>query len=512
MPSFCVPLLILALGQDSAPLSPDPHVKAISAFVGPDVFAVVQIDLTRLNAPDLATRIFGNPQPGMMADAKTAMLRLSEDLRRAGARELDIVFSFVDLPGPPFVVVPLSEGADANAIGSVFNRAGKESLFTNPATATVYNAVFAGNRTALERIRAEPAAYRPELSAAFQAVGEPSIVARLFLLPSADTRRVLEEMVPTFPPDFGGGPVTDLARGLLWAAAGLEGGQKPSLELVFATPSTDASNTVLRLGQNLVAYLRKSPEVQKAIPDLSKLLPDIKPKVVNNRITFNVEAQQAAAMIEAVLGPARSNAMRRQCINNEKQLGLALHNYHSRHNGFPPAFSRSKDGKPLLSWRVLILPFLDENELYGEFHLDEPWDSPHNRELVAKMPAIYRCPFERHDLAAEGKTRYLAPRGAGTIMRGGEPVNIREITDGTSSTILVIDAGDDNGVSWTDPRDLDVDPPPMVEHLLKTPTPGGWVTLFADGAVRTLPESIAPATLRALLTASGNETIRPEDL
>jgi hypothetical protein len=512
MPSFCVSLLILALCQDPAAPAAEPQVKAISPFVGSDVFAVLQIDLARLNGPDLATRVFGSPQPEMMADAKTATLKLTEDLRRAGARELSIVYSLIDLPGPPFVVVPLNDGADAKAISSLFARADKDSFFRYPATATVQNAVFGGSHEALERIRAELGPPRPELSAAFKAVGDPSIVVRLFLLPSADTRRVLEEMVPTFPDDLGGGPITDLTRGLVWAGAGLVGGPQPSLKLVIATTSADASKDVLRLGENLIGYLRKSPEVQKTIPGLSKLLPDIKPEIVNNRITFKVEAQQAVAMIDAVLGPARSNAMFRECINNQKQLGLALYRYHQRHNNFPPAFSSSKDGKPLLSWRVLILPFLDENALYQEFHLDEPWDSPHNRALVAKMPAIYRCPFEGHNIAAEGKTRYLAPRGTGTIMRGGEPVGFRIITDGASNTILVIDGRDDQAVAWTEPRDMEVDPPLAVEQFLKTPSHRGWVSLFADGAVRTLGGSIAPATFRALLTFAGGEVIRAEDL
>ena len=94
-----------------------------------------------------------------------------------------------------------------------------------------------------------------------------------------------------------------------------------------------------------------------------------------------------------VAGPAREAAIRAQCTNNEKQIALALHNYHDQHNSFPPAFSQGKDGKPLLSWRVLILPFLDQQQaLYDQFHLDEAWDSPHNRTLIAKMPAVLSLP------------------------------------------------------------------------------------------------------------------------
>jgi Protein of unknown function (DUF1559) len=512
MPSFCISLFILTLAQNPAPLANDPQVNSVAPFVGADVFAVVQIDLTRMNAPDVAAQLFANLPPEVLADTRTATLKLIDDLHRAGARELDLLYSITDMPGSPFAVVPLSEGADAGAIGAIFATTGKGSGSRYPASATVHSAVVAGSQTAVARVRAEKSTARPELSAALTAFGEKSLIARVLLVPSQDTRRVLEEMVPTFPLDLGGGPVTDLTRGVLWAAVGLDGGQKPWLVLVVETPNADASRTVVRLGENLIAYLRKSPAVENMIPGLAKLLPEIKPEIAGNRITFKLEAQRAAALVDGVLAPVRSSAMFRQCINNEKHLGLAFHRYHQRHNTFPPAYSSTKDGKPLLSWRVLILPFLDENALYQQFHLDEAWDSPHNRALIARMPADYHCPFEGHDMAAAGKTRYLAPRGAGTILRGADPVSYRAITDGTSNTILAIDASDDQAVSWTEPRDLDVDLPLAVEQFLKTPAHHGRVALFADGAVRTLRESIAPATLRMLFTAGGNETINPDDL
>ena len=96
-----------------------------------------------------------------------------------------------------------------------------------------------------------------------------------------------------------------------------------------------------------------------------------------------------------------------QCINNLKQIGLAMHNYHARHKTFPPAYTVDKDGKPLLSWRVLILPYLEQDALYKEFHLDEPWDSEHNRALIDRMPTTYLCPGGSSKRADRGKTTYL---------------------------------------------------------------------------------------------------------
>ena len=215
--------------------------------------------------------------------------------------------------------------------------------------------------------------------------------------------------MPTLPPDLGGGPITDLTRGMLWAAAGLDGGQKPSLEIVVATPSADASKDVLRLGKNLIAFPRKSPQVQNTIRNSPSYFRISSPK---SPLTGSRSKSAPEGRRDDRCGPG-ARAVRGD-VNPVRQQPEAtrsgLHNYHRRHNAFPPAFSSSKDGKPLLSWRVLILPFLDQNSLYQEFHVDEPWDSPHNRALVAKMPAVYRCPFEGRDMAAQGKTRVPWPR------------------------------------------------------------------------------------------------------
>ena len=98
------------------------------------------------------------------------------------------------------------------------------------------------------------------------------------------------------------------------------------------------------------------------------------------------------ALLLPAVQSAREAARRAQCVNNLKQIGLAMHNYASANGGFPPAAIVDPRGKPLLSWRVAILPYLDANPLYAKFKLDEPWDSPHNKELLKYMPAVYGCP------------------------------------------------------------------------------------------------------------------------
>jgi hypothetical protein len=197
-------------------------------------------------------------------------------------------------------------------------------------------------------------------------------------------------------------------------------------------------------------------------------------------------------------------AARAQSQNNLKQIGLAMHNYHDTHGAFPPAAVCDKTGKPLLSWRVLILPYIEQDELYKEFKLDEPWDSEHNKKLVAKMPKVYMVPGQP-DGASD--TYYRAFVGNGALLEYVRGPKITEITDGTSNTIMVVTAAD--AVPWTKPDELAFDPDKDMVKLLGT-LPQGTVcnTAFCDGSVRAIDTTkLKKATLNALITKAGGEVI-----
>src|SRR6202789_1676353 len=100
------------------------------------------------------------------------------------------------------------------------------------------------------------------------------------------------------------------------------------------------------------------------------------------------------ALLLPAVQAAREAARRAQCVNNLKQIGLAMHNYHSANDAFPMPAITDKDGKPLLSRRVAILPYIEKQELYNKFKLEEPWDSPHNKALLKEMPTTYLCPSQ----------------------------------------------------------------------------------------------------------------------
>jgi hypothetical protein len=216
-------------------------------------------------------------------------------------------------------------------------------------------------------------------------------------------------------------------------------------------------------------------------------------------------------LMETAEPEALANHQALQSASNAlKQVGLAMHNYHSARLKFPAVATRDRNGRPLLSWRVQLLPYLDQQELYNKFRQNEPWDSPHNRALIAEMPSVFR-PTDAA-LAKEGKTRIVAPRGEGTVFRPrGDGVRIADITDGTSMTIMLVEADDLHATVWTRPDDWEVD--------LKQPTlglhtrpPGAILAARCDGSVMFLRTETPADQIAAMFTRAGGEEVRWEQL
>jgi prepilin-type processing-associated H-X9-DG protein len=210
--------------------------------------------------------------------------------------------------------------------------------------------------------------------------------------------------------------------------------------------------------------------------------------------------------------PSIREAQRTRCSDNLKRLGLAFHNYQDAHGSFPAPAILSRDGTALLSWRVEILPQLGHQALYDQFHRDEPWDSPHNRALLAKIPPEFVCPSASSSASRrEGLTGYQVVVGPktelGSVNTPFEPdrgADIREFTDGTSNTLLVAETN--ALVPWTKPDDLRWErgaPPPAFGSR----HPGGFQVLLADGSARFIKHTIVATTLLALITINGGGVV-----
>jgi len=217
----------------------------------------------------------------------------------------------------------------------------------------------------------------------------------------------------------------------------------------------------------------------------------------------------------APVAPAQAQAdgdvreSRARSIGNLKQIGLAMHTFASSTETTRfPAAAISKGGMPLLSWRVVLLPYLDEKALYEKFHLDEPWDSAHNKALLKEMPAVYAPVIHKKD-ESKYSTYYQVFVGPGTLFEGDEGTRLEHITDGMHRTLMVVEAA--KPVPWTKPEDLPFakeKPLPKLGGLFED----GFNILLADGAVLFLSKKIEPAILRATITRNGGEAINSDDL
>jgi type II secretory pathway pseudopilin PulG len=272
--------------------------------------------------------------------------------------------------------------------------------------------------------------------------------------------------------------------------------------------------------QALLAQIAHEPHaddpVQQAMQKYSvrmsgRMFSSLKPTRDGADVKWSVAGTGGPATSIAVIGilvslllpavaAARQAAYRNQTQSKLKQIGLCLLNYESAYGHFPARAVFSKEGKPLLSWRVLMLPYMEEGELYKEFHLDEAWDSPHNKPLIARMPAALASPEDSD--SSVGITHYVAPVGKGLMFDGDKGVKAADVTDGLSNTILAVEA--DKGVIWTKPDDLEVDLDKPFNGLGNL-WPVGFMAVFGDCHITVISDTTDPATLKALFTRAGGE-------
>lgn len=209
----------------------------------------------------------------------------------------------------------------------------------------------------------------------------------------------------------------------------------------------------------------------------------------------------------------------RSCLNNMKQLGLALHSYHDSNNHFPPACIVDENGKPMHSWRFLLLPHLEGNALYDNYDFEEPWNGPSNRRMADVVVLDFVC--NQANLPTR-MTTFVAVKGPGTAWADSQGLSLGEFPDGTDKTILFVEIANSD-IEWMEPRDLNVEE--LIERLDPTARNSvvtihkmscgrfldvdshGIRVCFADGSINVLPPDIPPEKLRALFTRNGGEEV-----
>jgi hypothetical protein len=189
-------------------------------------------------------------------------------------------------------------------------------------------------------------------------------------------------------------------------------------------------------------------------------------------------------------------------LRNLQALAQAMLQFHEQQKLLPGAARCNAQGTPLLSWRVLLLPYLGQEALYKEFHLDESWDSPHNQALLARIPEVYKTPGGPTD----DKTCYLAPLGVRTIFAQREGMALSAIRDGPKNTLLIVEADPEKAVPWTQPEDLRIIPAQPSLGLGKL-RDSQFLGVCADGVPHIFSATSDAAALRALFSANGGEKV-----
>ena len=483
-------LLILLATTASAEDSP---VERIAPYLTETAVAVARVDLKSLDIDPVVKQF----QPFLRAVASEdkpygQLIARMKSLREAGIEEIFIVYDLAESPGDfVYTVMSISEGVEPPDVGE-----GRYEM-------RIEDTIISGSSETIDYFKNKPTpGERPGLASAFEAVAGAPV--QVVVAPTADQRRILREMLPDLSGDdetISGG---ELSAGLKWAAFGLE------FEPKFAAPVTiqsDTEETAQALRQAIALTLREISDDERlleVLPTAPTLVDSLIPErrgdqlVIRPEQAVKVVSQVFASLVKA----ATHDARRRETKNRMKQFGLAMHNFHGDYGGFPPSASYSADGKPLLSWRVFLLPYLEESDLYEQFHLDEPWDSEHNKALIEKMPEVLKSPLTPTE---PGMTVFQVATGEGLVFDGETGKGISDITDGTSNTILVVETTAEAAVPWTKPDDLEVDPKNPKAGLVEG-RDGFWTT-FCDGSARMIPSNLDPETLMRLFMAADGEVI-----
>jgi hypothetical protein len=504
-------LTILALILSAAPIAAEPvfdaeaAAKKLAPFIDRHTFIVGRLDARAFDMAAFAALV--EPlRPGNDTDKKALRLTAKawqDAFLKKGGREICIVYSASDYPQPPCLLTPIGESpAERKDLYELLRM-----VYENEETdwANLHGFLCVGTKAAVKRLRERKPTHRDDVVAALAGAGDG--VGQIVFAPSADARRIFEELAPTLPSEIGGGSIQTVTRGLKWASLAV--GSAPKFEARLIVQAADeASAEKLRAaalkGLDSIKDEFKSVDSQERdgfMRFYRKAVELVTPRVEKDRLVvtraLGTEIPELAQLLAKIQPAARAMSS-----NNLKQLGLACHNFASTYGDRLPTDIRDKNGKALLSWRVAILPYIEQLELYQKFKLDEPWDSDHNKPLIEKMPKIFMAPKQNSELKT--RTTYLAPLGKGLMWDDPKGVRFQDITDGTSNTILLVEGNDDSAVIWTKPEDLAID--------MKNPTKGlmghygdGFLALMGDGSVRFIAKDYTG--IWAAFTRAGGEVL-----
>lgn len=511
---------------------------AVMPYVADDVTAVAFVDVSKLNLIAIADEaaslklLSDAEEIAGMQSAAIAQKFVAEYLK-SGGQGVYVAFRNSDVVrgGTTWVIETESE-ATAAAVKNLLkgwlkmippNAMGDVSDVLPKVLRVEGNVILGGpNQARLDEVeKARRATAREDVVAAL--AGLAGADAGIVAFGDPDSRRVIRELWPAAPAPFAEIDGRFLADGLRSICLTLKFPPQPAATLAVAAVDENEAAVVKRAADMGLAALKavglsemaSGPPAHKArsavlLPLLARLSPQVSGSTVSMSLGKDpADFSALKALIAPAIADARGAANRATRINAFKQISLAMLNYESAKKTYPAAAIRNDSGQPLLSWRVAILPYLEEQALYNEFHLDEPWNSEHNLKLVEKMPKIYQDPDATVRAAiGGGRTTFVVPIGQGTIFGGEAGMKIRDVKDGTSNTVMLVEVAPEQSVVWTKPDDWEVDFKDPLRGV-KRADRDGFAAAFGDGSVMYLPNSIDPANWGRALTAAGGEVVDP---
>jgi hypothetical protein len=345
---------------------------------------------------------------------------------------------------------------------------------------------------------------RTDIVQGFDAMGSLPFGAMLF--PSKDNPLDLGKIFPSLKKAKGKeGEASGILNGLKLVTLGIY--LDPwRIEMVIQTENSELANDVQKsilkaiqsipdLVQAQVEEVGKDP-VFKALAAMVKSVSIMDDKVTIVITDFDPYFEIAARINEQ----NQAKAAAASSMNKVKNIATALLAYHKDKGKFPPAATLSKEGKPLLSWRVQILPYLGHNFLYKQFRQNEPWDSEHNKKFIRRIPPSFR---ETQDDLNKGTTPFQAPVGIATLFNpGGTGTNSIQIINELSNTIMLVKVPEDKTAIWTKPEDWEIDISLPAKDLLKGFS-NAIVFACADGEVKAIPLKEAEEKIKSMLVIDG---------
>jgi len=325
------------------------------------------------------------------------------------------------------------------------------------------------------------------------------------VLGNKDTRRAIRELLPQLPAPFEeatGGLIADYIR---WGGVQIDLPPEINAQVVVQSTDPESAKVCQRLVAAITEYSVQQTKGQLDDTVGQLILGGVKPVVEENSVQVDLSSFLKKETLIPMMAGLRAASGEQQRRNNLKQVGLAMLNYEAANRAFSPTAIYSDAGQPLLSWRVAVLPYLDQQDLYDKFRLDEPWDSPHNLKVSRDMPECFQDPKQEHH-NVNARTMVQLPYGEEMMFQGKESTKFADITDGTSNTIAVVYTNPTNAVRWTKPSDWKVD----LQHPwngLKRDDEQTVEVAFADGSIHTISVSTSEEKLRALLTREGGEVV-----